>query len=202
MTTDGRRRESLLLSLLVLGAALACVLVLLARVDRSVAEVLARERAAHSAAQRVVQAQTRLLAARGAYGGVADLAAAGLLDLPLTTVAGATCATLDGYRLDVLLPTGPGIGPLVPVGLPELARPDAELARKHFAVVARPLEPGRSGYRIWYLDEAGRTFVCEGVSDEEGLAANPLPEFLVTRPSDGREPGPVWRSVDDELRSR
>lgn len=202
MPTDGRRRESLLGSLLVLVAAFACVLGLLVRVDRSVATVLARERSAHAVAQKVVAAQARLLSARGAYGSLAELGAAGLLDLPLVTVEGATFAVLNGYRHDVLLPTGPGIGPLIPLGLPDLARPDAELARKHFAVVARPLEPGLSGYRIWYLDEAGRTFVCEGVSDEEGLAANPLPAFLVTRPSDGREPGPVWRSVNADLRSQ
>ena len=60
---------------------------------------------------------------------------------------------------------------------------------------SRPERPGKDGYRIWYVDEQDVPFLCEGVSDMDGLAENALPPFRVTRPPAQSEPGVLWRRL-------
>ncbi len=201
MAPSSRRRERLLLPLLVALAVGLAVALHLRGVGRRVEGLVLRERRALETARQVLAAESAHLARRGQYAGVAELVATGLLSLPVGSGAGATWVSVDGYRVDALLPTGPGVGGVLPLGLPGVDRPDPDLARRHVVVVARPERPGTDGLRAWYLDEEGRLFVAEGVSDEEGLLSNALPPVRVLRPTEGREPGLIWRAVDGALRS-
>lgn len=203
MASGTRRRERLLLPLGVLLAVTTACLVVFLRTRDGVRDLVERERGALAVARRLAEAERLYLEREGRYGSVAEVGAAGLLGgISVISASDANHAVSPGYRLDVLLPSGQALGPLLPLALPERSPPDPELARRHFAIVARPLNPGVSGYRSWYLDEAGLLLVSEGISDEEGLLQNPLPQFRVARPSEGKEPGPVWRSVDEALRTK
>lgn len=197
-----RRREALLLPLAVIALAVGSALWIGRGEDARLGALVTRERAAFQLLRTLAAAEAGYKAREGRFGSVADLGRAGLLPPGATRRDGeAVWLAADGYRIDVLLPTGPGVGGLVPLGLPGPSRPDPDLAVRHFSAVARPLEPGVSGYRIIYLDEQGRSFVSEGLSDEEGLRENPLPAFRVEKHGDAKGLGIVWRPVDANLRS-
>lgn len=119
--------------------------------------------------------------ATGRFGFVRALEAGGLLgDLEVAETDGLRWVRTDGYRIEVLLPharLGPDVVAIAPEGSDEPV--DEELATRHFSVVARPIEPGVSGYRIWYVDERGELFLNEGVIDDASCALNALPETQV-----------------------
>lgn len=197
-----RRRDHVLLPLTVMALCAAAVLLTYARERSRMEAVVERERGALAVLRRVAEAETRYRAEHGRFGSLAALRGAGLLPEALVPDGEAAWLPADSYRVDLLLPTGPGVADLLPLGLPGPTQPHPDLAALHFAAVARPLDPGVSGFRSLYLDETGRIFVSEGVSDEEGLRENALPAFRIEKAGDGKGVGLVWKTVDATLRSR
>lgn len=169
----------IIVACLLLGAGL-----LLTERDRAVG-LIAREDQARDALLCVREAQAAYHEQTGRYGWVEDLETAGLLD-GLEVVSDAVegrSVRAEGYRIDVLLPharLGPGVVGIGPRGGTHPSDPD--LARRHFAIVARPLKPGVTGYRMWYVDEHDELYLNEGVLDDEGVALNQLPTTQVIGP--------------------
>ncbi|MHC5009729.1 MAG: hypothetical protein ACYTG6_02135, partial [Planctomycetota bacterium] len=158
-----RRREGLGLFLGLIGL---CVLVVASQwlEERSHArELVAREDGALTRLEQVIAAQATYRARQGRYGWLEELAVAGLLQgLPVVEEGEGTHVRADGYRIDVLLPRASLGADVVEIGPSWEGQADLSLARKHFAAVARPLEPGVTGWRSWYLDERGELFLNEG----------------------------------------
>jgi len=170
------------------------VLLVLEQQRRQGAEHVAREDAALAAVKSLIAAEQTHRASAGRFAWLEELGAT----LPVATKAGPQGleGRSPGYRLDVLLPSGRGAGGeilLVTRG----GATDPLLAARHLAVVARPLVPGESGWRIFYADETGRVFVQEGAIDAEGSRENLLPRARLERPRSANEPGAVWRLLDD-----
>ena len=59
-------------------------------------------------------------------------------------------------------------------------KPDPKLRTRHVSVVARPLKPGHSGFRMWYVDEQMELYLNEGVVDDVGARINELPAIQVS----------------------
>jgi hypothetical protein len=162
----------------------ACVLVVAALVwpqVRGARGVVDREDLSRAALLQVRDRELALHEAAGRYGTVRELAEAGLLsDLDVAEGDGGAWVRTDGYRIDVLLPharLGPGVVGITPDGSGTPIDPD--LATRHFAVVARPVEPGVTGFRMWYVDERGDLYLNEGVIDDASAARNDLPTTQV-----------------------
>ena len=194
----GRTRELIVVPTLVALAAVAWFL-LETRSEGGAAEARIRhEDAALELVRRLVAAQERHHAAQGRYGWLEDLRAAGMLDgVPTRTEGTDLVAATPGYRIDVLLPATSSASQVVALGARAEERLNERLARKHFAVVARPWDDDTSAWRTWYLDERGRIFVNEGVSDPLTRERPPLPSM---RPADhgGVDPaGLRWWPLDD-----
>jgi hypothetical protein len=194
-----RRREGILWPLLLL-AAVGVVVAAVLRDERGAARArVANEDGALALARELVAAEQAYRTRTGRFGWLEDLREAGLLPAGLATRAQphGLQALGSGYQIDVLLPTGRAVNGVVPLGASGSSTPDAELATRHVAVVARPLRPGVDGFRTWYVDESAHAFVSEGVSDLDSLADNPLPARQVTRAHRQEELGFVWRHADD-----
>lgn len=196
MASSTRRRERAgfwwtVVLLLVSGVIAAFVLE--ARVSQG---MVAREDAALSALRSLLVAAEEHRKRAGRFGWLEEMAAG--TPLAVATEAGAQGleGRSDGYRIELLLPTGRGPTGDVLLGA-HGSTLDPLLAARHLALVARPRLPGKDGYRSYYLDETGRVFVQEGVADAEGLAANALPRARVERPGGAEAPGPIWRLLDD-----
>lgn len=101
-----------------------------------------------------------------------------------------------GYRFDALLPAQRQTTTAMQLVSQGGATVHRELRTKHFVLVARPLQPAKTGYRTFYLDDGGMLWINEGVSDEETARRNPLPiAHLGT--SDGKDlSGRVWTRKD------
>jgi hypothetical protein len=199
MGGTGRRRESILWPLAVLAVVGAVLFVVVRRERGAARERVANEDTALATARTLGRAEQAFHARTGRYGWLEELRDAGLLppDVPTRMAAHGLQALNAGYMLDVLLPSGRAVVGEVPLGTHATGPAEPALASRHFAVVARPERPGKDGFRIWYLDEEGRVFLSEGVSDVEGLRENPLPLARVTRPKKQEEPGLVWRRLDE-----
>jgi hypothetical protein len=196
MATSARRQDRAGLWRLVLALLAAAVVGSLVAARREAAALVVREEAALSAARRVLEAERVHRERRGRYGGLSELGQDGLLGADLRVEADGSVLA-EGYRLDVLLPTGKdALGEVLLAPHGAVAH-DPLLAARHVAVVARPVEPGRSGWRTYYLDETGRVYVSEGVCDAESALENHLPRVRVTGPHLPVQPGPVWRPLDD-----
>ena len=178
-----RRRERLGLFVVITLACLIVVAGLILPEYGGARRIVAREDAALEALLSVQAAELELHASSGRYGFVRALADAGLLgDLDVTESDGVAWVRTDGYRVEVLLPhgrLGPGTVGIVPEGSENAV--DADLATRHFSVVARPLEPGVSGYRMWYVDQRGEVYLNEGVIDDASAALNDLPTTQVLK---------------------
>ena len=176
---EPRRDRGWLFGLVVLGAAAAILLALAVEGGRARA-LVEGEDAAASAVRAVAAAEAAFHAREGRYGWLAELAASGVLGgVVVSHEPSPEHATTPGYRIDVLLPTGLRGARVVEIARRGEGEVDEELRRGHFAVVARPTEPGRTGWRTWYLDEDGVLYLAEGVADVEAALESPLPATQV-----------------------
>ena len=128
------------------------------------------------------------------YGPLSALVNAGVLSAPLRSDAAGTFLEESGYRIEVLLPTGP-----LPGGGTSLARSseraDPVLSARVFAVVGLPQAGGR---RALYLDMTGRLYQAEGVNDDEGKAARAFPTRVLEREDEDLKDGStIWHRPDD-----
>jgi hypothetical protein len=185
--TSSSRRDRAALWLILLGLLVTAVVASLALVRRGAAAMVVQEDAALAGLRALLAAQVEYRERSGRYGWLDEVA-------PL--LEGGAPVT-PGYRIDVLLPRRRDA--LGHVELAEQARApyDPLLAARHVALVARPLEPGRSGWRTFYLDETARVYVSEGVFDWQSATSNALPRTRVEGPHLPQHPGPVWRPLDD-----
>lgn len=198
-TIPSKRRERLWIYGLVV---VACTVGFVAHVSglaQQAAVLVRNEDAARARLLDVVEAQARHQARTGRFGTLEELAGAG--DLGTETVRpgpdGVPCLAEAGYRIDVLLPdrrAGEGRVFLVIGSEGEI---HADLRKKHFAAVARPLAPAKSGFRTLYVDETGQVFVSEGVSDEPSRATNPLPRVHLSSGTPREPLGLVWMRWED-----
>ncbi len=200
----GKRRERAWPYLVVVAAAAAAIVWPLVRESRRAHAMIEREHEALAALDRVAAAEESLREATGRYGWVEDLERSGRLGgLRVAGPDAGRYVASPGYRVDVLLPWGRlggrGIG-LVPRG--GAHPPDDDLSTSHFAVVARPLEPGTSGWRAFYMDEEAVLFLNEGVTDADSAALNPLPETKV-HASQPMQSGRalLWQRADEAVPS-
>ncbi len=195
-----RPREHLIWSWLILGLSLATVLwITFGDQDRARA-IVAREDAALANLQRVLVAQRAFHETNERYGWIEDLQEAGLLAVPPSSkVDGQTILDSPGYRIDVLLPKHRGADGNVRLGLRDQDAANTRLSAKYFAVVARPTEPGLSGYRVYYVDESGIVLVSDGVSDEQTRVRNPLPLAHLTSNRGPDPSGTSWYELDTQL---
>ncbi len=195
-----RREHTLFFSLILIGAAVLIVTPLLKerRVARTKVE---NENESLGALFDLAEAQARYHETHGRYGWLADLASDDLdAGYPLREEDGRRYVTTPGYRIDVLLPHGregaAGIA-IAPRG-PGQPPPDLELVKRHFVLVARPLAPGESGWRMWYLDERGDVYLNEGVVDVSGALLNRLPTKMVLGSQQLHSGRPLlWQRLDD-----
>jgi hypothetical protein len=189
-TLPSRRSDRTLVWLLLAAAAVASAAAWAFREGRTARGLVEREDAALAAMDRVAAAEAVHLRERGAYGVLGDLDEAGLLDAVAVARGpdGAHVRT-PGYRLDVLLP-GKGVALVAPGGVPE-----TEAARRRYAVVARPVRPGVTGFRSLYRDERGETWATEGAVDPEALRTTALPDRRVLGESGSVAVGGSWHRV-------
>ena len=129
------------------------------------------------------------------YGPLAALVKAGVLDAAVRSDASGTFLEESGYRLEVLLPSGP-----LPGGGVSLARStervDPALSARTFAVVALPQKG--AGRRALYLDPTDRLYQAEGVNDDEGKSARAFPARVLERKDEDLKDGStIWRRPDD-----
>lgn len=182
-TITTRREHTLFFSLVILAAAFFIVAPLLKERGLAVAKV-SNEDAALGAVFAIAEAERLYLEAHGRYGWIGDLVRDDLLrGYEVIEEDGRRYVLTPGYRTDLLLPHGregaEGIA-IAPRG-PGQPPPHPELVARHMSVVARPLEPGVTGWRTWYLDERGDVFLNEGVVDVAGAMVNRLPTAQVLR---------------------
>ena len=191
-----------ILELALLAAAGAGVAVV-ASSDDDARRLIERERRAYAFVERVAAAERAFRAAgtrdldrdgRPEYGTLADLEQ-GTVDLGRRQQdADGDYLAIEGYRVEVLLPTG----------LERSARTwgrstvaaDAQLASQTFAVVALPLRDGPRVLRGFYLDGDGYAYVAEGVyaADGDPTIAPPRVEMRKQKEVGGHDQGGVWRS--------
>ncbi len=180
----GRRRERALPFVILFLLALAVIVLPLARGVHEARRMVANEDEAVRVLTRLRSAEVVLRAERGHYGWLGDLAQAGLIpDLVVEDEPSPPHVVLDGYRIDVLLPYGHVGGNIVGLVTEADARDrDPTLSQDHVSLVARPLAPAETGWRMYYLDEDDRLFVNEGVTDPESAERNQLPKSQVKEP--------------------
>ena len=187
-----QRREWVFVPLLLVGACVAAFAYALHR-GREVAQAhVAREDTAVSALRAIAQAQARHHESESRYAWLDDLA----LTHSVHTDDVGPHVLVDGYRIDALLPAQRQTSPAVEVISKTQGKAHRDLRGKYFVLVARPADPGKTGYRAFYLDEGGLVWINEGVSDEETLRRNPLPRTHLAT-SEGKDPsGRVWTRQD------
>jgi hypothetical protein len=131
------------------------------------------------------------------FGGLEDLVAAGLVDGPVERDEVGPRLDLEGYRVEILLPSGvdPG-GRRLLARRPDLA--DPRVSAHQFAVVAMPIREGPRALRGFYLDAVGQLYVAEGVydPDREPYAPPPPLELREDKDEGGAAQGPVWRRYE------
>lgn len=193
-----RTRELIVLPLLVVVVGIVWFVLQTQGETLIVGDRVIREDQARSMVERLAQAQTAFHAAEGRYGWLEELRGAGSLDGVTWQTQGLDLvATTPGYRIDVMLPATTSAGEAVALGLRSEERLSERLARKHFAIVARPWGDPSDAWRTWYLDERGRLFVNEGVSDTQTRSQPALPTVLVG-PNGGTDPaGLRWWPLDN-----
>jgi hypothetical protein len=178
-----RRREHLGIFLLVIAICLGVAMVVLVKESGRASALVAREDMARDTLEKVREAQLAFHRQEGRYGWIDELEAAGLLDgldVGSDEDPPRRWVRSDGYRVDALLPHA-----LLATDVVAIVRRgdgktvDPELSTRHFSLVARPIEPRRSGHRIWYVDERNELYLNEGVIDDEGAARNLLPSTQV-----------------------
>ena len=194
----GARREGTGIFVLVLMmAALFGAWLLVGFKPRAKLQV-AQEDAALAALKSLLELERNHRTEHGHFTDVEGLLEAGLEGVALSREddAGGAYLAGSGYRIDILLPYKREAGPRVRVARPSAQRPDGELARHHVVLVARPLEPGHSGFRTYALDESDLVWVCEGVSDANILASNPLPDTHLSSTRLADQSGRLWHRLD------
>jgi len=209
----GSRHRSLRFGALEAIAVLAIVAAALVatRSDADAKGVVSREARALAFLRGVVEAETAYKASGRSdadgdgvpeYGALAALVASGLLAGPLEKDADGEHLSLEGYRVEVLLPVGE-----TPKGLLAWSRSrgpsDAQLAATTFAAVALPVGASRGDprtLRAFYLDARGYGFAVDGVysPDRDPSLPPPLFELRGGEKGDdgGREGGPLWRPFE------
>ncbi len=166
--------------------------------EREAADRVAHEDRALEAVRRIADAQQRHHARAGRYGWLEDLRADPALEgVDLRQEGTSLVATVPGYRIDVLLPATTSAAQVVALAIRAEERLSERLARRHFAVVARPWADARTAWRTWYLDERYRVFVNEGVSDTLTRERPPLPTARVPENGGSDPAGLRWWPLDD-----
>jgi hypothetical protein len=165
--------------------------------------IIAKEEEALGAARAVAAAQRTFRERRlkdanrdGAaeYGTLEDLAAAGLLPRAVSREPAPAHLAVGAYRVEVLLPerleTAEGRRTLGRAGRPV----DPALAAETFAVVALPGPDRTTGMRGLYVDQTGRTWHADEVTDPDvGTATEPPPWTLREETEAGAgNAGPFW----------
>lgn len=160
------------------------------------------EQAAHARVRAVWDAERRFLDAKRLdadgdgtpeYGGLSDLAQAGLLDGTPRTDAEGEYLELPGYRLEVLRAhrvdkVGRALFVRSPTGV------DPALSAQVVAVVATPRVDRFSGHRGFYKDAAGREWVAEGVLEPDVDVRFAPPGFELRADVESDQPdSPIWR---------
>ncbi|MCB9825567.1 MAG: hypothetical protein H6806_11465 [Planctomycetes bacterium] len=198
MAVDARRRERTLPFVLVLLAVVAYATWLLRGHAAEGRALASREDRARDALVLVREAQLARRDAVGSFGTWADLEREAHLPAGMTLLDAHDDAhvVVDGYRLDVLLPWRLEAGRLVRVARPTRHDPDPELSTRHVLLVARPLQPGKDGYRTYATDETGVVWIAEGVSDDITAARNLLPDAHLSTSAIADTSGRVWHRLD------
>lgn len=193
-----RTREYIWIPVLVAVAGVIWFVLYARSESEVVVDRVAREDAALAVVKQLAEAQTRYHASAGRYGWIQDLRGSGGLDgITWRTEGMDVVAATPGYRIDVLLPATTSAGEAIAMGIRSEERTSERLARKHFAVVARPWGDDTSAWRTWYLDERGRIYVNEGVSDPLTRDRPPLPTVRVPEPGGVDAAGLRWWPLDD-----
>ena len=191
-------REAVGASLLVAVLATAGFIWFVLREGRTAVARVEAEDLALAAVRRVAAAQAQQHARHGHYGWLEDLRAAGLLgEIAVRELDGVLVGSTPRYRLDVLLPAATGTGEAIALVARGDARFSERLARLHFSVVARPLDEDEAGWRTYLLDERGRVYVNEGVSDPQTRRLPPLPVVVVPENGGLTPTGLRWWPLDD-----
>lgn len=185
MAEQGRliaEREKLALPALVTLAALGVALWLCWGPQRPARSQVAHEDGALAALEALYSAAEAVRESEGRYPTWDRLEALSRVppEIELAGTGAERHGRVPGYRLDILHPewTQDG-GRHMSIPSPATALVPADAARQ-LTLVARPLEPGRSGWRSFAREESGWTWVAEGVSDGPGLAANRMPDAHLT----------------------
>lgn len=169
--------------------------------EAEVADLVRAEDAAKATVGEVFEAQKRHRTHTGQFGTLAELATGGELT-GVEVVEDEDAApgfVRHGYRFELLLPDSKsGEGHLRMIrDLDREGRPSVSLRKHHHMIVARPVEPGQTGFRILYMDEAGDLWVSEGVSDEAQRNVNPLPRAHLATTGAKNPLGLVWMKWAD-----
>ena len=193
-----RTRDLILLPLIVAVAAVIWFVVAAGAETRRAEERVRHEDAALDAVRRIAAAQARHHAAEGRYGWLEDLRRdPALADLAFVSEGTELVVRTPGYRVDVLLPATSSAAQAVTLAPRGEGRLSDRLARRHMAVVARPWDAEASAWRLWYLDERGRIYVNEGVSDPLTRERPPLPTLRVPDPGGVDATGMRFWPLDD-----
>jgi len=127
------------------------------------------------------------------FGGLSDLARAGLLEGTPRTDGDGEYLELPGYRLEVLRAhrvdkTGRALFVRSPTGV------DPALSAQVVAIVATPRVDRVSGHRGFYKDAAGREWEAEGVLEPDVDVTFPPPGFELRADVETEQvDGPIWR---------
>ena len=193
-----RPREAVLIPILVAVVAVIWFAFQL-RGERGVTEErVAREDVALAAVEALAAAQGRFHEQNGRYGWLEDLRRdPALADLAFVSEGTELVVRTPGYRVDVLLPATSSAAQAVTLAPRGEGRLSDRLARRHMAVVARPWDAEASAWRLWYLDERGRIYVNEGVSDPLTRERPPLPTLRVPDPGGVDPTGMRFWPLDD-----
>jgi len=150
-----------------------------------------------ASARQVLEAEFRHREKVGRFAWLSELAEAGNLQEAQrqSLAAAGTHLEAKGFRVDVLLPLR-GTAGRVAVGAYGTGAVDASLVSRHVLVVARPTGPEPRGYRSFALDENGRVWVSEAVSDEAARTRNPLPTQHLPLSSGVDPTGLSWSRLD------
>ena len=193
-----RLQERTLVFYLVAGGALALFLGYLSQVANEGRERVRYEDLALESLRRLAAAEVSFHGAQKRYGWVEDLEGAGLLeDMELARDGTLRYLETPRYRLAVLLPHTVNRDDMVAVALRSAGRRNPDLEARHFSVVARPWGDALTGYRTFCIDESGRVYVSEGVSDMAARKRRPLPELHLPRGGPLVTGGMRWYPIDD-----
>jgi hypothetical protein len=210
MAEPAVRHRSLLFGPLeaVLVASLGLAVLVLWRSDTDAKRVVSREERGLAFLRTLVAAQVEFHA-KGArdvdgdgkpeFATLDELVAAGLVAGTLLRDDVATYLESDGYRVEVLLPSGE-----MPNRRKAWARSsehvDSRLAAVTFAVVGLPLAKGPRVLRGFYLDGSGYGYAVDGVYSPDRDPSVPPPLFELREgekgENGGHDGGPQWRPFE------